>query len=137
MHFFFAVGERDGFAAGGRDQVDLGGLSFIAFFFLLFVVIRVGIFFGGGFALGEEGDPSAVGRPFRFGVMAGLRELDERLGVIAIEPEIGAKDFLVPVGALGFDDDGVTVGGKRHVAKGHRVEEFVEREFGFGLGEGL
>ena len=135
VDFFFAGGERNGLAAGGRDQIDLGGLSFIVFGFFLGVVV-VGIFFGGGLALGEEGDPAAVGRPFGFGVVAGLRELDERFDVVAVEPEVGAEDFLVPVGAVGFDDDGVAVGRKGDVAIAHGVEEFVEGEFGFGVGEG-
>ena len=46
------------------------------------VCVGIGVlgFFGGSFALGEEGDPSAVGRPLGLGVVAGLGELDQRFG---------------------------------------------------------
>ena len=44
--------------------------------------------------------------------MSGLGQLDEGSGlaVAMIEPEIAAKDLLVPIGALGADDDRVSVG---------------------------
>ena len=76
MDFFLTLSQRDGFAAGGRDDVEL------AYFFVAVFVIVVGIgiriFSGGGFALGEEGDPAAVGRPLGLGVVTGLGELDQR-----------------------------------------------------------
>jgi hypothetical protein len=68
--------------------------------------------------------------------VAGLRELNQGAGfaVVVVEPEIVAEDLLVPIGALGGDDDGVAVGrdGDGGVIDG--VEKFVESEFGFALG---
>ena len=51
-----------------------------------------------------------------------------------IEPEIAAEDLLVPVGALGADDDGIAVGRNLERGKADGVEEFVEGELGFALG---
>ena len=106
MDVFFTLSDGEGFAAVGRDQVDLAGA------FVFGSGIGVVGFFGRGFALGEEGDPAAVGRQLRFGVVTGLRELDQRPGVVAVEPEIGTEDLLIPVGALGGEDDGTSVGGE-------------------------
>ena len=74
VDLFFALGDGKGFAAAGRDQVDLRGLAFR-------IRIRVGVRIGviaacGEFAFGEKGDPLAVGRPLRLGVVAGLRQLN-------------------------------------------------------------
>ena len=44
--------------------------------------------------------------------MAGPGELGQSsflLSVIAVEPQILAKDALVPIGVLGFDDNGMPV----------------------------
>ena len=81
MNFFFSVGERDGFAAVGGDQVDLGGFASSLVFFAASLSSESEsslFFFGFGFALGEEGDPTAIEGPFGFGVVTRLRELDER-----------------------------------------------------------
>src|SRR5271155_5098520 len=114
MDFFVTLSQRDRLAAGGRDDVELAHF-FVAVFIV--VVVGVGIFFGRGFALGEEGDPAAVGRPLGLGVVTGLGELNQRRSawrcafrVVAVEPEIGAEDLLVPVGALGRDYDRTAVG---------------------------
>ena len=69
---FFSLRHGEGFAAVGRDQIDLAG----GFVFRVGIRIGVAAFLGGGLALGEEGDPAAVGRPLRFGVVAGLRQLN-------------------------------------------------------------
>ena len=70
--------------------------------------------------------------------MSRLGELDERagFGIVAVEPEVGAEDLPIPVGAFGFNHDGGAVGGKRNVGVAHGIEEFVEGEFGLGLGGG-
>src|SRR5205807_3993832 len=80
VDFFLTLGYRNGFAAGWRDQVDLGGFSFVVFVFVFFLVFSffvggIGIFSGSGLALGEERDPVSIGRPFGLGVVAGLRKL--------------------------------------------------------------
>ena len=121
MDFFLALGQRNCLAAGGRDDVELA-YFFVAVF--VAVVVGVGILFGGRFALGEERDPAAVGRPLGLGFVAGLGELNQRVG--AVEPEIVAEDFLIPVGALGGDHDGIAVGRNGHGVVAYRVEEFVE-----------
>ncbi len=96
MDFFLTLSQRNGLAACGRDQVDLADF-FVAVFI---VVVGIGILFGRGFALGEEGNPAAVGRPLGLGVVTGLRELNQRgsvwrsaFRVVAVEPEIGRKIF--------------------------------------------
>ena len=86
-------------------------------------------------ALREEGDPFSIRRPLGIGVVAGLRELDERFAIVAIEPEIGAEDLLIPVGAVGDDDDRTAVGRKFNRSEADGVKEVVEGEFGFALGE--
>jgi len=117
----------------------LSSLSFLvlslSFFFVLAVV---GIFFRSGFSFGEEGDVAAVGGPVGFGVVAGLGELNERvgLGVRAVEIEVGAEDLPVPIGALGGDYNGIAVGRNFDCRVADGVEEVVEGEFGFGLGGG-
>ena len=70
--------------------------------------------------------------------MAGLRQLNQGAGfaVVVIEPEIFAEDLLVPVGAVGADDDGIAVGRNLERGEADGVEEFVEGEFGFVLGYG-
>ncbi len=75
MNFFLALGDGNGFAAGGRNQVDLADFAFIVFrvFSIAFTVAGVGgvgIFFGGRFALGAEGYPAAVGRPFGIDIVS-------------------------------------------------------------------
>ena len=133
VDLFFALGDSKGFAAAGRDQIDLRGLAFR-------IRIRVGVRIGviaacGQFAFGEKRDPLAVGRPLRLGVVAGLRQLNQRAGlaVVAIEPEVLAEDLLVPIGAFGNDDDRMAVGRNLYRREADGVEEFVEREFGFAL----
>ena len=61
--------------------------------------------------------------------MAGLRELDQDLRVIAVEPEIAAEDLLVPIGALGGEDNGVSVGRQFDAAEADGIEEVIERKF--------
>ncbi len=114
MDFFLAARELNGFAARGRDDVDLRGIVF-SFFFTAppgFVVFFVRFFIVGRLAFGQEGDPAAVRGPFGFGVMAGLRELDGRAAISldAVEPEIFAKNLPIPVGAVGGDYYRVAVG---------------------------
>ena len=94
---------------GGRDHVELA-YFFVAVFVVIVsaIVVGVGILFGRGFAFGEERDPAAVGRPLGLGVVTGLGELNQSVG--AVEPEIIAENFLIPVGALGGDHDGIAVG---------------------------
>ena len=71
--------------------------------------------------------------------MSGLRQLNQigdgraALAVVVIEPEVGAEDLLVPVGALGADDDGVAVGRNLNRREVDGVEELVERELGLAL----
>jgi hypothetical protein len=78
MDFFFALRDGEGFAAVGRDQIDLA--DFVVFVFSLGFIIGalafvrvVRVFFGGGFAVGEKRDPAAVRGPLWLGVVAGLR----------------------------------------------------------------
>ena len=75
--------------------------------------------------------------------MSGLRQLNQiantraTFAVVVIEPEIAAEDLLVPVGALGADDDRVAVGRNLQRPEIDGVEELVERELGLVLsGEG-
>ena len=56
-----------------------------------------------------------------------------RFAIVAVEPKVGAEDLLVPVGTLGDDRDGVTVGRDRDRGIAYRVKEFVESEFGLRL----
>ncbi len=78
MDVFIARSDGESLATSGRNQVDLAGVS--AFVFTLGITLSVAIgigvgavgFLGGRLALGEEGDPAAVGRPFGLGVVAGL-----------------------------------------------------------------
>src|SRR5580658_1214595 len=132
MDFFVTLSQGDGLASGRRDDVELA--YFFVAVFIAVVVVGVGIFFGGGFALGEEGDPAAVGRPLGLGVVTGLGQLNQCVG--AVEPEIGAEDLLVPVGALGGDHDGIAVGRDGHAVVTYRVEEFVESQLGLAVGKG-
>ena len=80
VHLFLALGERDCFAAGGRNHVDPAYFSFVVIFvFILvfvFVITGIGIFLGSRLAFGAEGDPAAVGGPFGIDVMSRLSELD-------------------------------------------------------------
>ena len=46
---------------------------------------------------------------------------------------VGAEDLLVPVGALGVDDNGLSVGRDFHFLEVDNVEELVECELGFVL----
>ena len=105
MHFLFALGHREGLAAIGRDEIDLGS-------FVFRVGIGIVVFPGGQLALGEECNPSSVGGPLRLGIVAGLGQLNQRpcFAIIVIEPEIAAENLLIPVGALGGEDDGISVG---------------------------
>src|SRR5580658_4578275 len=106
MDFFVTLSQGDGLASGRRDDVELA--YFFVAVFIAVVVVGVGIFFGRGFAFGEEGDPAAIGRPLGLGVVTGLGQLNQR--VVAVEPDVVAEDLLVPVGALGDDHYGIAVG---------------------------
>src|SRR3974390_470071 len=64
--------------------------------------------------------------------MAGLSEGNHEAIVVAPEPEVLAKALRVPVGAVGGDDQHVSVGREGQAAEGHGVEEFVEGEAGLG-----
>ena len=114
-------------------------VGFVSTWVFLFFVAGVGIFFAGQLSVREEGDPAAVGRPLGFGIVARLGELKERwcFGVVAVEPQIVAKDLQIPVGAFDSNDDGVAIGRDGQTGIGHGVEEFVESELGLGLGAGL
>ena len=145
VDIFFSLSHRESFAAVGRDEVNLGG----GFVFRVRtgvgvrIRIRSGVttFICGRLAFGEEGDPAAVGRPLGFGVVSRLRQLNQiarsssAFGVVVIEPEIAAEDLLVPVGALGCDHNRVAVGRNLERREVDRVEELVERELGFALGD--
>src|ERR1019366_771169 len=56
VDIFFSLRDREGFTAGGRDEVDLAG------WFVFRVGIRIGVaaFLRGSLALGEEGDPASI-----------------------------------------------------------------------------
>ena len=132
---FFSLGYGEGFAAVGRDEVDLtGGLVF-----RVRIRICVAALLRGSLALREEGDPAAVRRPLRIGVVSGLRQLNQianraaALAVVVIEPEIGAEDLLVPIRALGRDDHRVAVRRNLNRGKADGVEELVERHLGLAL----
>src|SRR3974377_1984980 len=64
--------------------------------------------------------------------MARLREGNHRAIVVAPQPEVLAKALRVPVGAVGGDDQHVSVGREGQAAEVHGVEEFVEGEAGPG-----
>ena len=119
----------------GRNQKQLGDV-FIFVFVSAFASARClsasASLAIAGFAFREERDPLAVGRPLRRAVVAGLRQLRQAAGGGPIEPEFLAEDLLLPVGLLGCDDDGVAVRRNFHRVEAHRVEEFIEREFGLG-----
>src|SRR3954453_7095902 len=105
MYILFALGNRESFAALRRDQINLADVVFI-----FGIRVGIGLFtLARRLALGEEGDPFAVLGPLGIGVVAGLRELNQSLAVFAVKPEIGAKDLLIPIGAVGGKDDGATV----------------------------
>jgi hypothetical protein len=53
--------------------------------------------------------------------------------VVTKEPEVAAEDLLVPVGAVGGDDDGVAVRRDLDRPEVDGVEELVEDEFGVAL----
>ena len=108
----FSLRHGESFAAVGRDKIQLAW----GFVFRIRVGIGVSALFRCGLALGEEGDPTTIGRPFGIGIVSRLRQLDQRaaLAVVAIEPEVAAEDLLVPVGALGVDDNEVSVGRDFH-----------------------
>jgi hypothetical protein len=67
--------------------------------------------------------------------VARLRELEERFVVVAIEPEIGTKDLLIPVGSVGDDDDRIAIGREFNGAEADAVKEVIEGEFWFALSE--
>ena len=87
-------------------------------------------------AAGLRSERKAIQRPSgdHFGSESwpGLRQLNERaaFAIVVIEPEIAAEDLLVPVGALGLDDDRLAVGRKLKRPEIDRVEELVEGKFG-------
>ena len=130
MDVFFSLGYGEGLAPMRRNQVELADFVF-----------RVGVGIGicvaalpcRVLALREEGDPFSIGGPLGVGVVSGLRELDERFAIVTIEPEVRAEDLLIPVSAIGDKDYRVAVGREFDGAEADRVEEVVEREFGFAL----
>ena len=70
--------------------------------------------------------------------MPGFGQLGQTAGRDPIEPEIFAKDLLLPVGSFRSDDDGVAIRRNFQRVKAHRVEEFIERQLGLcslGLGK--
>ncbi len=131
VNIFFALRDGHGFSASRRDQINL------AWSIVFRCGIGVRLFAGGRLALGEKGDPLAVGRPFGLGIMSRLGKLNGRcIGfVCAIEPEIAAEDLLVPIGALGGDDDECAVGRYLDRREADRVEKFVESDFRLALTE--
>src|ERR1700757_395928 len=92
VNVFFSFCDWEGFAAVGRDEIDLADFVF-----------GIGIGVVGlpcwVLAFREEGDPLAVGGPLGVGVVSGLRERNQRAGfaVVLVEPEIGAENLLVPI----------------------------------------
>ena len=103
VHFLFAGRDRKGFAAIGRNQIQLR--NFFPF------VVSLSVFPGSDLSLGDKCDPLAVGRPLRRTVMAGLRQLDQRAAsaVNSVKPQFGTEDLLVPVGFVGFEGNRVAV----------------------------
>jgi hypothetical protein len=66
-------------------------------------------------------------------VVPGLCEGDESVIVHAIEPEIVAEAFFVPVGAFSHEGNGIPAGRHSYVAVINGIKEFVEGELGFLL----
>ncbi len=54
---------------------------------------------------------------------------------VAVEPEIGAENLLIPVGAVGGEDYGIAIGREFDAAEADGVEEVVERQFGLALSQ--
>jgi hypothetical protein len=50
----------------------------------------------------------------------------------SVEPEFLAENLLFPVRLFGCDDNRVAIGRDFYGIEAHRVEEFVEGEFGLG-----
>src|SRR5690348_18256943 len=93
----FDVGDLAGFAAGGRDEINLRG-----------VFLGVG---QRGFARGEKGEPAAVGRPG--GIGAGLCSFGQResfAGGDIREPDLLDEGVLVPVSVRDLVGDEFAVG---------------------------
>jgi hypothetical protein len=120
------IARRDGkcLSAVWRNQKQLGD-------FLALVVARVPVFSTSNPAFGEKRNPLPVGRPSRRTVVPGLRQLDQAPAVAgdSVEPQIRAKDLLLPVSFLGVEYDRVAVGRKPHSSEADGIEEFVEGEF--------
>ena len=130
MDFFFSFCDWKSFATIRRDQIKLSSIIFLGGIFFLAVE---------GFTFGEECDPSPVGGPLRIGVVTRAGELGQSsftLSGVAIEPQILLEDALLPVGALGFDDNGMTVRRKLDGRVVDVVKEFVQCEFRFVGGVG-
>ena len=102
---FFSFGDGEGFAAAGRDEIDMADFVFGVGIGVVALPCWV-------LAFREEGDPLAVGGPLGVGVVSGLRERNQRAGfaVVLVEPEIGAENLLVPIGAFGDDDHRIAIG---------------------------
>ena len=97
--------DGEGFAAAGRDEIDMADFVFGVGIGVVALPCWV-------LAFREEGDPLAVGGPLGVGVVSGLRERNQRAGfaVVLVEPEIGAENLLVPIGAFGDDDHRIAIG---------------------------
>src|SRR5579871_3760078 len=74
VNVFFSLRDLNGFAAVGRNQVELAG----GFIFRVGIGVGIVPLPSGLLALREKRDPFAVGRPLRIGVVTGLRQLDQR-----------------------------------------------------------
>ena len=80
MDVFFSPSEANRLAASSGNQIELADGV------ILGIGIGVGTLPCFRFSIGEKRDPFAVRRPSGFGIMAGLRKLDQGLGVIPVQP---------------------------------------------------
>src|SRR5271165_726316 len=125
VHIFGASRHGKGLASVDGNEVEVDGTLLVS----LVLVIRVGVI---AVTVGEEGDPLAVRRPLGVGVMARLGKGNDEAVAVAPEPEILTKALGIPVGAVGGDDQHVSVWRQRHTAKIDGVEELFEGEAWLG-----
>src|SRR6185503_18154305 len=132
VYFLRSAGHRKSLTTARINQVNLVD-AFV--FFPGVLIVRV---FSVGFAIREERDPAAVRRPFRIGVMARLRELNQRAAgsVVSVQPQIFAENLPVPIGAFSANYDRISVRRQFHRRKTDSVKELVESYFRFVLSEG-
>ncbi len=96
VHVEFFTVERKGFATGSRNEPQAVGFGC-----LIAISIKVGC--GEKGAIGDEGDPFAVGTPLRLFFGAGVGQGTES-GRARPKPEVVTIDIRFPVGGLGSND---------------------------------